>query len=475
MATVTKNFISSVEFLDDREIMRDVLDVTGEDTTVLDIFEMTGRQIQTDEPEYHNFSNQYRFQSCTISAIDATKNGSGDAGNGSDANILITVTDATQLPIVGEIAMFPDMAAGLGLVIAVGTDDGLTSTQFEAAPLDRADLEGTDPGAKYIINPSGTTVAANDVVTFPSDAAEEGSFAPDPKSPSWLKQSNYVQIFKTAGKVTEMQKVAALSVDYNGSPHILYKIQHDTLMAHRQKIAHGLLIGRKAKYVGSGNKTTYYTQGLINYIKEGDGSQTAGTPDAMEKGVELDLSGNAVSKANFRTVSRALDKRGAPGEYWLWAGGDFVDDMEDNIHDATNGWLGGGGAISYNSFGSGDAKQRAIDLGIDSFRMGGRTWHLKKLGVFDHPEVFAATGHEYAGLAFAIPTGKVKVDLSGNMQERLCVRYAAGDGTDLRYMETLTGALAPVPTSSEAALEVSYESVFGLEALALRQFAIFNE
>lgn len=467
MSIVTKNYISSINFLDDREIMRDVLDVTGEDRNILDILEITGREKRTMEPEFHNFTNQYRFQNCEISAIDASK--FGDNGD----NILITVTDATELPIKGEIAMFQDPTCGLAEVIAVGTEDGLTSTQFEAAPID-----GVGTAAGYEIDPTATTnangtIAVGQKVTFPTDVAEEGSSAPDGKKPRVKKSSNYVQIFKTSGSVTDMQKVSALTVNYNGSPHIMYKVQHDTLMNHRDKIAYGLIVSKRAKVTdATSDKTKWYSQGLINYIRDGYDSTDAGAVT----GVKANLSGSAVTKANFRTMSRALDKLGAPDEYWLWAGGDFVDDMEDNIHtDGSSLWVGGSGAISYNSFGSGDGKQRAVDLGIDSFRLGGRTWHLKKMKAFDHPEVFASANYEFGGLAMAIPTGVIKADLSGNTQERLCVRYAAGDGTDLRYLETLTGALAPVPTSTEAKLQVSYESAMGLDPLGIEHFGIFNQ
>jgi len=49
------------------------------------------------------------------------------------------------------------------------------------------------------------------------------------------------------------------------------------------------------------------------------------------------------------------------------------------------------------------------------------------------------------------------------------MRYMAGDGTDLKYREILTGGLAPVPTDDRSVLNISYESVQGVEILGAQQ------
>jgi len=55
---VSKQFISSVSFLDQREILNKLLDVTNEEYSFLDVMEMMGQSVQTAVPEYHNFINQ---------------------------------------------------------------------------------------------------------------------------------------------------------------------------------------------------------------------------------------------------------------------------------------------------------------------------------------------------------------------------------------------------------------------------------
>ena len=49
--------MSSVSFLDQREILNKLLDVTNEEYSFLDVMELMGRSVQTSVPEYHTFIN----------------------------------------------------------------------------------------------------------------------------------------------------------------------------------------------------------------------------------------------------------------------------------------------------------------------------------------------------------------------------------------------------------------------------------
>ena len=73
--------------------------------------------------------------------------------------------------------------------------------------------------------------------------------------------------------------------------------------------------------------------------------------------------------------------------------------------------------------------------------------------------------------AYFLPMNQIKTDVSGNTVDRFRLRYMAGNGVDLKYRETLTGNMAPVPTNSSSYLEVAYEAVMGLEILGAEQFA----
>jgi hypothetical protein len=449
VGTTTKDYISSINFLDKRDILEEVLDVTGEDATILDIMELTGRFKVTDVPAYDHFENNYLYEAAVISSIDGTANGEDSGATNENIQFVISADDA--LPVVNELAMFENKRIGI-----VKTVTSSTRTVV-VAPLGDADGD--------TLSPSSALVAAAQTVIFFSNASAEGSDDPDGRRPRFTRSQNQIQIFKTSAKVTDLQKVSAIEVKYNGKNYIMYKLQHDTLQKHRSDIAFASLVGHKASFADpNSGDDVYTTQGLRKYILGGDGTvNTSG-------GVDVPLSA-AITQANLRTMNRALDKRGAGKESWFWVGGDLRADLDEvllTLEGVKNG-------VVYNSFGIGNGSNRALDLGVDSVKIYGRTHHIKSLAAYDHPEVFGATGFNFGSEGYLIPTGKIKADKSGNMMDRLCMRYMSGDGTDMKHLETLTGKLAPVPTSTESALTVSYQSIMGLQALGIRQFGIFSK
>jgi hypothetical protein len=454
LGTVNKEYVSSINFLDQREILEQVLDMTSEDRTILDILELTGRMVQTDMPTYSHFANDYIFVAGHISAVSATAAEQGGVIGGENQDLVITLAADEQMPVEGEEALFANKRQG--------RVDSINKTTRVITIKPFSLLQAADT-----ISPVGNTVAAGQKVTFFSGSYGEGSGAPEGKRPRLVRSENQIQIFKTYGEITDLQKVATVEVKFDGRPHILYKVQHDTLLEHRMKIAFGLLVGTKAKFKDKDGNDVYKTQGLRKNILYGDGSVlTTG-------GVDVPLS-TTIAMGNFKTMSRTFDKRGAGPEYWLWCGGDIDADIDDMI--LALGPLANGG-LTYNSWGIGSDAQRAVDLGVTSFKKYNRVWHKKKLLAYDHEGVFAPhADFNYASEAYAIPGGKMKQAQGGGMIDAIRTRYMANDGTDFgKWNEVLTGRLAPRPTSDKAVLGVSYETILGLEIAGHRQFGIFSK
>jgi hypothetical protein len=447
---LNKPYISSIEFMDEPDLLREVLEVQEEEKGIYDIMEMMGRFVPVNNPEYHHFVNRYVFKSGVIEAIDGTLNGEEDTGVNKD--ILVTLVSADSLPVVTEVVMFPNQR------IAYVESVNKATKQFQARALDDT--------ADNTISPLTNPVALADVVIYPTQGSGEGTFSPEGRKPEWVRSLNNIQIFKEAQAITDLQKTSAIKVNYNGKPYVMYKLQHDTYRRFRGKVAFGLLHSKKAKFENSDGKEVWMTQGLWSYILGGDGSvSTTG-------GVVYPLAGATIAKPDIRSLSRQLDKRGTPREVWFWVGGDLCADIDDVLLTLEETKSGG---IVYNSFGQGDGKKRALDLGVDSFRMYNRTFHKSVIQAYDHPEVFGADGYDFSGSGFIIPTGKIKIDHGSGSVDRLRVRYMEGDGTSLKEIETVTGKLAPVPTDDEAVLRFSYQSVMGLEALGIDHFALVTK
>ena len=72
---ISKSYVSSVSFLDQREILNKLLDVTNEDYSFLDIMELMGRSIETAVPQYHTFVNQELYGGALTSAASTAFSG----------------------------------------------------------------------------------------------------------------------------------------------------------------------------------------------------------------------------------------------------------------------------------------------------------------------------------------------------------------------------------------------------------------
>jgi hypothetical protein len=443
--TINFDYISSQELMQEPDFLVDVLDVNPDEMTVLDIMDiLPGRKEVTKNPLYHAKFAKSVLKKGTVVSVDGVKN-----GGAADTNVLATIDDALYLPSVGDIASFGIPTATLdkqGVVIAITP----ATPSFEIRPL--------ETGATI-----GTPVATDEFV-YTGSAHKEGSAAPEGQRPEWYDTQNRIQIFKDADSITELQDASVMKFQHNGSPRALYKMQADLLLRHRAKIAAGLMVGLQSDTEDADNFKTYTTQGLYNYIKGGDGKKmTTG-------GVVTSLGGSAVTLAKLRETSRALDKKGSPKSYMVYAGGDWKADFEDEIRTLEGTTAGG---INWNMWGSSDPKQRALDLGVDVFRVYGRTLNVKSVMAFDKEELFASKGYaDLAGTAMYVPNSEVKINHGKRSVQRMRLRHMNGTGGSYIHDENVTGRLAPVPTNTTATLTVDYMTIIGLECLGIEQFAM---
>ena len=69
-----KNFISSIHFLDKREILSQVLDVQNEDPSFLDVMEGMRRSVPTSSAIFHNYVNEPVYEKLTLTGTAAGDN-----------------------------------------------------------------------------------------------------------------------------------------------------------------------------------------------------------------------------------------------------------------------------------------------------------------------------------------------------------------------------------------------------------------
>jgi len=428
-----KNYVSSVDFLDQREILNQVLNITNEEKSFVDIMEMMGKSIVTAVPTYHHWINEEIYQTLTVNAT-----GTDAALDGDNRQTVVLKNSTVNNVRAGEIVMLPD---------------GTTAYVYS---VDRAndsiELEPITTGTQ-----AAYTYSDDMVLAVIGNAAGEGSFAPEGRNVGVSKASNQVQIFKESYKLTDVESANRIEFNFNGKPFYFLKGQHEALMKFRADIAQTMLFGRisdagfaagsTAKLLDANGKPIQTTRGLNQYIEE--------------NGIQENLSGaEIIDLGLFADLARTFAAKRTPKTYTVYTGVEPKIQI-DNMANA----LTSGASFSPNARIMVDGKE--LDLGMDRLSIYGYNYNIKMLPIFDHQNY----AESFKKRAFLVPEGTVGT-IDGGQVERMRMRYMESNlGFDAKYREILLGGLAPTPTSSESVLEIVYESRQGLEVLGSEHFA----
>lgn len=425
IGNLNKQYVSSINFLDQREILNKVLDITNEEASFLDVMELTGRSVITSVPEYHHFVNEELYVLATPSAV------TGSGVTGTPAQITAAIDSAAYAYVnAGELALFPN--GGVGHVASKGAGNTIVIRSVDSSAL---------------------TLTTADKLSFFSNASGEGSLSPSSKRWGATKYANQVQIFKGKFEVTDIQKASKVEVEFQGKPYFMYKGQHESLMKFRSDISAAMIFGRKSStqfsdanpvLVDGEGKPVQTTMGLDQYVT------------SMGKDLSL-LTAGQLNQADLVALTQQLNRDRTPNEYFL-----FVGTTQNILWDNYFNALGNGSIVSQAArFDIG----KNLDLGIDSVKLYGRTFHKKYLPILDHKNIVNFTGgYNAKDSAYGVPATKIKTN-DGQMVDRMRVRFMAEGNTDFKYREILLGGLAPVPTNERSVLEIHYESIQGLELL----------
>lgn len=440
---LNKNYVSSTAFLDQREILNKLLNITNEESSFLDVMELTGRSVVTSVPQYHHFVNSELYVLGTIQA---------SAVAASSVTINLDTT-SWEYANAGDLVLHPD--GKVSYLSSKGTSPAVTLKSVDSTNL---------------------TIGASDTVAFFSNANGEGSLSPDSRRWGVTKYVNQVQNFKAKFTITDIQKTSKVEVDFNGQPFYMLKGQHESLIKFRGDIAAGLMFGRLS---ASGAVTSSSTP--ISGFADGSSSNildAEGNPVSTTMGLDQysSLYGYAATQgtngtlllSEMQTLTQSLNKIRAPQEYFLFVGTTQNIAFDNFFNNLGNSGITAGTGVS------GSARfmisGKSIDLGMDHMKIYGRTYHKKLLPLLDHQNIVNITtnSHKFNKSAYGVPAGDIKT-LDGQSTPRIQVRYLAQGDTDLRYREVLLGGLAPTPTNERSVLEVHYQSVQGLQVLGANQ------
>lgn len=434
---IDRSFLSTVTFtntLEQRDILKDVLDLYDEESSMLDVLDWTGRAKPSAQTEFFHVTNDFLYATASVKTTTT-------AGSAGDAATIVIAAAEGVTPVVNELVLFPNGVVGYVSAISADADPALT-----IKPVNSAD---TIPA-----------VTDGDKLSFFSNAYAEGTGSNQMRKSNLTKRSNKLQIFKTKTSVTDIAYGSKIEVEFKGKPYYFLKQQHDAYLKHRMDILYAILFGREsAGLTDAAGNAINTTSGLRDTIinKGGIVSNTA--------------SANTISLDDLKALSRLMDAQRCPSEYFLWAGADFDNEFDADLTAITQ-FVNGG--IQYGAFGG--SKEKALSLGIDSLKVFGRTFHKKRLNALSHPQVSAAAGYtQFVDEAYLVPADKVKTEQGGGLIDRMQVRYLEmADGVNSRFREKMLGGLAPIPTSDTDTLDIVYTSIEGLQVAGAEHFVKYE-
>ena len=446
MATTPGNidstFLSTVSFtntLEQREILKSILDIYDEEATVLDIMDMTGAAVPSAQTEFFHTTNNFLY------AVASVKADVSQAGAGTQQSVTYDVSDSghESKPVVGDLALYPN-----GMVGYVSSVSSATDPVCVIKPVNSSD--------------NLPALTDGDLMSFFSNAYAEGTGVNQMRKSNLTKRSNKLQIFKTKTSVTDIAYGSKVEVEFKGKPYYFLKQQHDAYVKHRMDIAFAMLFGRaSASLTDADSNSINTTSGLRDTIAN-SGGITGATG-----------SGGAITLADLKSLSRTMDANRCPSEYFMYAGADFDNEFDEDLATAAPFVSGG---IQYNAFGSGNGKAKALELGIDSIKLFGRTFHKKRFAALSHPKVSSTSAiTQFADEAYLVPANQIKIDGGSGLQRRMQVRYLEmQDGVNSRFREKILGGLAPTPTSATDTLDIVYTSIEGLHTLGNEHFVKYE-
>lgn len=309
-------------------------------------------------------------------------------------------------------------------------------------------------------------LTAGDTVIIYSDSWAEGTAQPPGHISKPIEYEFSTKIIKVTNEVTGSAQTDRAWVDITSDGQSLaggwwlkgWQIDTDYEMTARMDGA--LLFDRPTTdptLVAAGNRTT---TGLVPWVRSG------GNVDTYNAGF--------YSIADFDSQNEILDQNFAPSEMLSLLGIQLHLEWGNLFQNAFTA-----GAIVYANFADG---KKAADLNMDfnSFSKGERVWHLKRMGIFNHPQFYGAPGYKMPGMGILTPMDSVKnadPKNDSNNIPSIGMRYKAIDGYS-RQMEVWTtggGGKIPVKTSQVDISQLNMRTEMGSEYIASNRFFLIEQ
>jgi len=433
---LTNGYLAPNTFIHKRDIMKKVFPRYREDT-LFDFLFYTDRKEVTDNTRFNWFEWDYLYGYGTIASHPA----SGGAGTA----VVFTLNAASHQDSgkysAGKQWDLVTINGIRGWVTAVdkSVDDAHTYTVKPVVATD-------DFGA--------LDAQAGEIMTFYSNAKADGSGQPTSMVRKPTQYYNYTQIFATQYEAYGSESTNKIEFEIKGKPYYYLQGVEDAYLKHRLDIDFAFLLnemsdGTQITDADLNDEPVYTTRGLESYV-DNFGN--------LEQYTTLDWT-------DMENIEKTLSRERAPQEM-LMINGVNLDIALDQL---VKGKLDNNG-MNYAAFGGGNAAQRAVDFGFDSFRWSQRTYHKKAVDYLNYLPVTGFTGSPYPDMGFIIPLDRVrnpKPSPNGMDSEldTIALRYKQNDRMN-RFVKHWT---RDVTITNLDRIEFNHLSEVGLQMAAVNQ------
>lgn len=438
--TVTKSFVSAIDFLDQRDIDPNIYD-QSRDRAFTDIMKIVNRYKPATMFNYHNFVNNDVYELGTISAVTST----------GLAQIVFTINTAAVFPRVGD------------LIKTSNANNVGKQARVQAVTLGSGTAQITVRSVGGNAAPFYATVG--DSVSFGSNAFAEKSDAPTNRRYGLTKYYNLIQIFREVDEISDVQKVAKIEVEVNGDYHILPYQHIQKVIKLNGDISVQMLAGTQSStQFGDANP-------FLADPSSGLPIQTTGGLDWYVTTYGIDEEAASLGTFGFTELDEIIDgwiANKAPMEQMAIMGSRAYRLLSQFFKN-----LGSGGVTSVRL----NIDGKSVDLNVEQVVYGGATIDFVHVPILDHPQLFSSTiSADINGSIYFVPKDQVDTVDNGR-QPRMQIRHTPSpfgmgrNGSNNGIVaEWRTGALAEVPTSSVAQLHTDWMTAQGLECLAVKHF-----
>jgi hypothetical protein len=429
---VNKQWVSAITYMDQRDIIPQIIDVTNESASLLDFLEFTESSFHTKESQYHQTTNTELF------SLGVVASSSGAPGT----TVTVVLTSGTlYAAIPGSIVYLLSGA--------------------------RASVQNNVAGTLTLVSIDGTNILAADVangnsLSFPSVAFGEGSYGATPEKFPKNNYTNVAQIFKHAYEVSDIQLASKIEATVDDKDFFYQEVAKvEAYVKFRKLISLGLIMNTY-----SGDNFSAASYGLVDLNGKPVNSTRGLDQSITTMGITYPLiTANTFSIPDLQAMDTTFNNIRAPKEYTCYASGpmnQYFDILINGINNSSQ--LSQAGRFMF--------KGETLDLAITNINIFNRVFHKLKLSELDDPYTIGnATGLGNIGTSmYLVPMGMCRVEGGGSLPY-LSTRYMSTPRIDMRYFVQATGGMADPITSNQNVENVNFNSIQGLQTLGTNFFA----